>query len=208
MIARRTFVVGLGLGSLLLAVPLSASAQKKDAAKDKDKNREQSDQVERAVKQLVAAVREGRDDDARRLIDFESQGQFIFGQEWSKATFATRDEFVQRFGHLFGAIVFPKVRDNWKQLSSITYEPAEIAGTEAHLKSTVFIKQALKPQELKLDYALKKRGQWRVFDVSVLGNSMLTSVRDDMLRPILQARGWDGVMTELRAKEAALPSPG
>ncbi|AKU98346.1 hypothetical protein AKJ09_05010 [Labilithrix luteola] len=205
MIARRTFVVGLG--SLLFGVPLSASAQKKEGPKDKDKTRDESDQVERVVKQLVAAVREGRDDDARRLIDFQSQAEFIFGADWPKATPAQRDEFLQRYGRVFGATMFPKVRDHFKQVSSITYEQAEVVGTDAHLKSTEFIKQPPKTQELKLEYVLKKRGQWRVFDVMLLAGSILTLVRDDIVRPVLQTRGWDGVMTELRAKDAALSAP-
>ncbi|MDF2695973.1 MAG: hypothetical protein K0S65_4356, partial [Labilithrix sp.] len=199
MIARRTFAVGLG--SLLLGVPRRAVAQKKAPAKEKE------ELAQRAVKQLVQAVREGRDTDALRLMDLEGEARFFFGDDWSKVTNAMRQEFITLFGRVFAAIVFPRVRDNFKTLASITYEPAELRNDEARVKSTVVLDHPLKKQEIKVEYVIRQTASgWRVFDVKVLGDSMMTGLRDDQIRPMARDSGWDAVVTALRTKDAELAS--
>jgi phospholipid transport system substrate-binding protein len=199
MIARRTFAIGLG--SLLFGVPLRAVAQKKVPAKDRE------DSVQRVVKQLVLAVREGRDADALRFMDLEGQARFLFGDDGSKITDAMRNEFTTLFGRVFAAIAFPRVRENTKNLVAITYEPAEVSGDEARVRSTVVLDHPLKKQEMKLDYLLHKTAAgWRVFDLRVLGDSMITAIRDDQVRPMARDKGWDAVIAALRAKDAELAS--
>jgi phospholipid transport system substrate-binding protein len=63
----------------------------------------------------------------------------------------------------------------------------------------------MKKQELKLKYSLAKdKAGWKVVDVVVLGDSMLTGIRDDQVRPILEDGGWDALMKALREKDAEL----
>jgi phospholipid transport system substrate-binding protein len=197
MVARRMFAIGLG--SLLFGAPLRAIAQKKGPAKDKE------DPAQRVVKQLVLAVREGRDADAIRLMDGEGQARFIFGDDASTVTEAMRNEFVPLFGRVFAAIAFPRVRENFKNLASINYEPAEGLDGDARVRSTVVLDHPLKKQEIKLECVLRKTAQgWRVLDVKVLGDSVMTAIRDDQIRPLVRDKGWDAVMSALRTKDAEL----
>jgi phospholipid transport system substrate-binding protein len=58
---------------------------------------------------------------------------------------------------------------------------------------------------MKLQYSVvKEQGVWKVLDVSVLGDSMLTGIRDDQVRPIMAQGGWDHLLELMRAKEAEL----
>ena len=50
----------------------------------------------------------------------------------------------------------------------------------------------------------KLGGSWKVIDVAVLGDSMLTGIRDDQVVPILKESGWDGLLKAMRDKNAEL----
>ncbi len=61
----------------------------------------------------------------------------------------------------------------------------------------------MKKQELKVKYELVKQSAgYKVIDVAVLGDSMLTGIRDDQIKPLLKEGGWDGVLKAMREKAA------
>jgi phospholipid transport system substrate-binding protein len=73
------------------------------------------------------------------------------------------------------------------------------------VKSTIVIEHPVKKQEMKLQYSLAQdKGAWKVVDVAVLGDSMLTGIRDDQVRPIMKQGGWDHLLDLMRKKEAEL----
>ncbi|MFP2925203.1 ABC transporter substrate-binding protein [Pyxidicoccus sp. 3LG] len=161
------------------------------------------DAVAKPVKTVVQSVRYERDAAALKHFGSEEQGKFLLGEQWTKGTDAQRKEFVQLFQDLFAGIAFPRVRENFKNLDSITYEPAEVTGNEATVASTIFIKHPLKTQEMKLKYRLTKdAAAWKVVDVTVLGSSMLTDIRDSQVQPLLQQGGWDLLLTRMRTELA------
>lgn len=159
--------------------------------------------VSKPVKTVVQAVRFGKDDLAITKFGGEQQGRFLLGEEWDKGTDAQRKEFTKLFNSLFAKIAFPKVRENFKNLASITYDDPAVEGDKASVKSTVVIEHPLKKQEMKLQYSVvKEQGAWKVLDVAVLGDSMLTGIRDDQVRPLLKEGGWNGLLEAMRQKEA------
>ncbi|MFL5357623.1 ABC transporter substrate-binding protein [Archangium sp.] len=161
--------------------------------------------IAKPVKTVVQSVRYSKDDLALKQLANEAQGRFLLGDEWDKGTDAQRKEFTRLFNSLFSKIAFPKVRENFKNLASITYEDPAIEGEKAQVKSTVVIEHPLKKQEMKLQYSVvKEQGTWKVLDVSVLGDSMLTGIRDDQIRPIMAQGGWDNLLKLMRAKEAEI----
>ena len=175
------------LAALALAVPALA------APKD--------DAVAKPVKTVVQSVRYERDAAALKLFGSEEQGKFLLGDAWSQGTDAQRKEFVELFQGLFAGIAFPRVRENFKNLDSITYEPAEVKGNEATVASTIFIKHPLKTQEMKLKYRLTKdAAAWKVVDVTVLGSSMLQDIRDTQVQPLLAQGGWDLLLSRMRSE--------
>lgn len=161
--------------------------------------------VAKPVKTVVQSVRYSKDDIALKQLANDEQGRFLLGEDWDKGTEAQRKEFTKLFNSLFAKIAFPKVRENFKNLASITYEDPAMEGDKAKVKSTIVIEHPLKKQEMKLHYSVvKSQGGWKVLDVSVLGDSMLTGIRDDQVRPIMQQGGWDKLLELMRKKEAEL----
>ena len=178
------------LAALVLAMPALAAP---------------NEAVSKPVKTVVQSVRYGKDLAALKLFGGEQQARFLLGDAWDKASEAQRKEFVQIFHNLFAKIAFPKVRDNFKNLASITYEDPEVTGEEAKVASTVVIDHPMKKQELKLKYVLAKdKAGWKVVDVAVLGDSMLTGIRDDQVRPLLKEGGWDALLKAMREKDQEL----
>jgi phospholipid transport system substrate-binding protein len=161
--------------------------------------------VTKPVKTVVQSVRYNKDDLALKQLANEEQGRFLLGEDWSKGTDAQRKEFTRLFTSLFSKIAFPKVRENFKNLASITYEDPAVEGDKAKVKSTIVIEHPMKKQEMKLQYSLvKEKADWKVVDVAVLGDSMLTGIRDDQVRPIMKQGGWDHLLDLMRKKEAEL----
>src|SRR5690242_15452970 len=112
--------------------------------------------VAKPVKTVVQSVRYNKDDLALKQLAIEEQGRFLLGEDWDKGTDAQRKEFIKLFNSLFSKIAFPKVRENFKNLASITYEDPVVEGDKAKVKSTVVIEHPMKKQEMKLQYTLVK----------------------------------------------------
>jgi phospholipid transport system substrate-binding protein len=196
------------LASFSLALPaLAQGAKPADTAKPAAAapQAKADDAVIKPIKTVVQAVRYNKDDVALKQLAAEEQSKFLLGDEWAKGTDAQRKEFMQLFHSLFSKLAFPKVRENFKNLASITYEEPALEGDKAKVKSTVVIDHPVKKQEMKLQYSLIKDGaDWKVVDVAVLGDSMLTGIRDDQVQPILKQGGWDHLLDLMRKKDAEL----
>jgi phospholipid transport system substrate-binding protein len=178
------------LATLTLALPVLAAP---------------NETIAKPVKTVVQSVRYGKDDQALKHFASEEQGRFLLGEAWAQGTDAQRKEFIKLFNSLFSKIAFPKVRENFTNLASITYEDPQVEGDKAKMRSTLVINHPMKKQEMKLQYSLaRENGAWKVVDVSVLGDSMLTGIRDDQIRPIMKEGGWDNLLSLMRQKEAEL----
>jgi phospholipid transport system substrate-binding protein len=168
----------------------------------------QNDDPTRPIKTAIGAIRQSKDDQAINQFADEEQGRILLGDYWARGTDAQRKEFTQLFHTLFANIAFPKVRDNLKNLDTILYEPPRVVGGTTQVGSTILINHPLKKQELKLKYTVtKQRGGWKVVDVAVLGDSMLSDIRDDQVQPLLKEGGWDGLLNAMRQKAAELRQP-
>ncbi|MBJ6760024.1 ABC transporter substrate-binding protein [Corallococcus sp. H22C18031201] len=187
----RTFSL---LAALTFALPALAAPAANEA-------------VVKPVKTVVQSVRYEKDLKALENFGGEQQGRYLLGEDWDKATKAQRTEFLQLFHTLFAKMAFPKVRENFKNLASITYDAPDVNGAEAKLGSTIFINHPLKKQEMKLKYTMAKDGTtWKVVDVEVLGDSMLKGIRDDQVRPLMKEGGWDALLGAMRKKNQELAS--
>ncbi|RKH19611.1 ABC transporter substrate-binding protein [Corallococcus praedator] len=183
------------LVAVALAVPAFAAPNKAN------------DAITKPVKTVVQSVRYEKDLKALENLGGDQQGAFLLGDDWAKASDAQKKEFLQLFHSLFAKLAFPKVRENFKNLDSITYDEPQVTGDKALVGSTIFINHPLKKQEMKLKYSVEKVGAaWKVVDVSVLGDSMLTGIRDDQVRPLFKEGGWDGLLGAMRAKNNELAS--
>ena len=157
--------------------------------------------VEKPIRTLIGAVRFGKFPLALTMLDGETQGKLLLGDDWAKGTPAQRAEFIKLFHSLFAKQALPKIQKNFEHLEAMVYDAPEIAGDAASIKSVVTILHALKKQELKLKYKMQKVGaDWKVVDVAVLGDSMLKSIREDQIVPIMKEGGWNKLLELLRQK--------
>lgn len=157
--------------------------------------------VIKPVKLVIEYVRQSKDDKAVAQFANEEQGKLLLGEEWSKGTPAQRKEFTQLFNTLFKQMAFPKIRENFKHLDAVNYGATQVTGGAATADSLIVIDHPVKKQELKLKFALTKEGSaWKVVDVRVLGDSMLTGIREDQIKPIMANGGWNNLLTLMRSK--------
>lgn len=158
-------------------------------------------EVVKPLSTVVNSIRYERDLSALKQLAGEEQGRFLLGADWDKGTAEQKKAFVSLFHTLFGKIAFPKVRENFKHLESVTYEDPKIEGNKAEVASTILILHPLKKQELKVKYQVVKLGNaWKLVDVAVLGDSMLKGIRDDQIVPIMKDGGWDNLLKLMREK--------
>ena len=163
------------------------------------------DEISKPLKTVVNSVRYGKDLLALKAFAGEEQGRFLLGDAWTTGTDAQRKEFLALFHQLFAKIAFPKIRKNFENLDTVLYDEPTVDGDKAQIPSTILINHPLKKQELKVKYTLvKAAGGWKVVDVAVLGDSMLTGIRDDQIGPIMKESGWDGLLKLMREKNAEL----
>lgn len=157
--------------------------------------------VEKPIRTLIGAVRFGKFPMAISMLDGEHQGQLLLGDDWAKGTPAQRAEFIKLFHAVFAKQALPKIQKNFEHLESMVYDAPEISGDTASIKSVVTILHAMKKQELKLKYKMHKVGaDWKVVDVAVLGDSMIKSIREDQIVPIMKEGGWNKLLELLRQK--------
>ena len=158
------------------------------------------DELSKPLKTIINSVRYGKDLAALKAFAPEEQGKFLVADSWARGTDAQRKEFQDLFLQLFGKIAFPKIRKNFENLDTVLYDEPVVNGETATVASTILINHPLKKQELKVTYHLVKQGGWKVVDVAVLGDSMLTGIRDDQIQPILKEGGWDALLKAMREK--------
>lgn len=163
------------------------------------------DDLAKPVKIIINSVRYGKDTAALKLFASEEQGKMLVADSWAQGSEAQRKEFQELFLQLFGKIAFPKIRKNFENLDTVLYDEPAVEGDSASISSTILINHPLKKQELKVKYRLiKQSAGWKVVDVAVLGDSMLTGIKEDQVQPILKESGWVGLLKAMRDKAAEL----
>jgi len=164
-----------------------------------------SDDATKPVKTVITLIRNGNDGQVFKYVDMNGVSRYLLGDYYGKATKEQLTEFNSLFQTVFAKMAFPRIRENFKDVSAITYETPEVEGSRAKVGSTIFIKHPLKTQEMKLKYTLVKTASgWKLTDVAVLGDSMMESIRDDQVRPLLAAGGMEKLLEALRAKKKEL----
>lgn len=162
--------------------------------------------VEKPIKSFIAAVRYGKDDVAKKMIDGEAQGRVLLSASWDTATPEQKKEFVALFADVFSATAFPRLRDNFQKIETIVYANPTTEKDSAQIDSTLVILHPLKKQEIKVRYALSKtKAGYKLVDVTFAGDkSMLTNIRDDQIAPLFAEGGWTKLLDTLRVRSKEL----
>jgi phospholipid transport system substrate-binding protein len=126
--------------------------------------------------------------------DFERMSSWVLGKYWRRATPEQRKEFMEQFRTLL-------VRTYAKSLSSytdnkITYLPFRGTADQTDVKVRTEVDQP-GGFPIPIDYALHlKDGEWKVYDVTIDGVSLVTNYRTTFATQIRQ-NGLDKLIASL-----------
>lgn len=161
------------------------------------------DDITKVVKTVFTNLRAEKGAKAFRLVDLDVVSRNLLQGDYQKSTEAQRKEFASLFQSLYIKINAPRMRETFKDLVSVMYDQPEVKNNEAWIGSLITIYHPLKKQEIKLKYSLLKgKKGWRVTDVAVLGSSVVQSIREDQIKPILEKEGIESLLKAMREKDA------
>jgi phospholipid transport system substrate-binding protein len=126
--------------------------------------------------------------------DFERMSRWVLGPNWRRATPLQRSQFMAEFQDLLiNTYGYALLR---YQDAPIQYLPSRIDLASGQALVRTEIKQA-DGQTIPVDYRLyAKQGEWKVFDLSIDGISMVSNYHDSFSEQIQQI-GMDGLIKRL-----------
>lgn len=132
------------------------------------------------------------------LIDFNKISKMTLGKNWRTATEEQKVAFVKEFRefliNFYGNAMF-----NFKD-AQISYKSENIQDDFATVKTVVTYKENGQTKQAKVDYMLSKNGEsWKMIDVIIEGITLTLSYKDSFGQ-IINNKGMDGLITELRDK--------
>lgn len=168
--------------------------------------------IEQTTGEFLKAVAENREgiredpDLAHRLvdeivtphIDVDATGRYMLGKHWRKGTPEQRDRFLYELRKMLvrsyaNALAEYKAGDKINYISERVSEDGKLAVVRAR------IPRPRTNQPADVAYRLHKSGdEWKVFDVTIEGVSMVTTYRSTF-RSKLDRQGLDSVIEELAA---------
>ena len=129
--------------------------------------------------------------------DFAIMSQWVLGQHWGNSSEATRGAFVDQFRKLLVRTYATALLEFSDQ--AITYPPVEQKGTG----KTAIVKQEISQpgsESIPIVYRLhNKSGEWKVFDVSVDGVSLVKTYRASF-GSMIDDGGLDDLIASLDSK--------
>jgi phospholipid transport system substrate-binding protein len=107
------------------------------------------------------------------MFDWNEMGKRSLGQYWGQRTAAERAEFVRLFAALFQRTYVSRIE--LADREKFQYLDETIEGDTATMKTAVLTR---KGHQIPVDYLARRAGdQWRVYDLSVSGTSLVNNYR-------------------------------
>jgi phospholipid transport system substrate-binding protein len=192
---------------LLVALLLAAGTAKAEQAPDELVRSVGQDVIQ--IVQQDRALKNGNPAKMEELIytkiaphfDFERMTRLAVGRSWRDATAEQRQKLVDEFRRLLVRSYANAYNSNYKNLS-IDVKPLKLdaAADDVQVKSTVRLSGDAEP--VGVDYSMFKSGsEWKVYDVSVAGVSLVTTYRGTFAQELRQG-GIDGLIKSLEDKNA------
>lgn len=134
------------------------------------------------------------------IVDVAGMSRSVLGrQAWTKATSAQKSQFSKEFTRL----VIRTYSSPLAQYSDETVQflPVRAAANSRFMRVNSVIVRS-QGQNIPLTYSLvDKNGQWRIYDISVEGVSLLQSFRSQFAQ-VLQHSSIDEVISQMQQKQA------
>ena len=135
---------------------------------------------------------------ARAIFDFGEMSRRSLARHWENRTPAEQEEFVHLFTALIRRSYMAKVdRDDAARM--ITYRGETADAHHAVVQTTVSLNNG---RELAVDYRMHNpRDAWRVYDLSIDGNSMVSSYRAQFNR-VIRSSSYEALVARLKSNQA------
>lgn len=109
-----------------------------------------------------------------QLFDFRIFSKKVLASNWKNFTPSQRKEFVRVFSEFLGKFYMGKLQEKYKD-ERLIYVSQEL---KSDTRALVNIKVVWKGKEIPVDLRMiKRRGQWKVYDIQVLGISAVRNYR-------------------------------
>jgi phospholipid transport system substrate-binding protein len=132
--------------------------------------------------------------------DFETIAQTAVGRDWRTASTTQRTALIETFREALIRTYAQALLQYSDQ--QILYRPAQPGPTPDTTVVPTVVKEPGRP-DIALDYRMMKRqGAWKVYDITIENISLMASYRSQF-RAIINRSGIDGLITELKSKNAA-----
>lgn len=175
----------------LLAVAPGPLAVVKAADADVQKVLEKDATIEK-----LASVAEG-------YIDFVELARRALGpKEWGKLDKKKQEDFSATMKGLLRASYAQKALGDGKNGAKFEYVSEKIDGPEATVQATLVMKADRFPVTYRL-YRPDAKTNWRIYDV-VTDDVSLVGTYSDQFRKMIGSKGFDGLLTSLKAKREQL----
>ncbi len=133
--------------------------------------------------------------------NFQRMTAQAVGKSWRLATAAQQKALAEEFRTLL-VRTYANALTAYKN-QTVDFKPLKMAPTDTDVTIHSSIRQP-GAKSIDIDYALEKDGpDWKVYDFTIGGISMVTSYRDQFSQQIA-ADGVDGLIKSLQAKNASL----
>lgn len=161
--------------------------------------------IESTTQQVLDAIKGNPDhafDVAQEYVlphfDFIAMSRLVIGKNWKSATTDQKKQFVQAFRDLLIRTYANTLIEAAKSDVNVEYLP--IRAKEGAKRIRVQSLVQFKGKTIKLDYSLRiKKGEWKVWDVSAGGVSLVTNYRAEF-QTIHKEKGMDGLIETVNDK--------
>ncbi|MGZ3514619.1 MAG: MlaC/ttg2D family ABC transporter substrate-binding protein [Thermodesulfobacteriota bacterium] len=127
--------------------------------------------------------------------DWEEMSRRSLATHWAKRTPEERKEFLSLFSDLLERTYMKKVEDYSGE--KVLYEGESKEGDYASVKVKIVTK---KNKDISVEYRLKKEGnKWFVYDVSIMGASLVNNYRTQF-NSIISQSSYENLVKRLREK--------
>lgn len=140
---------------------------------------------------------------ADEFVDFTELAKRALGAEWGKVTKQQQTEFSTTMKGLLRASYAQKaISDKSSGTTNFEYGEEKVSGNEATLNTALVSKSDKIPVVYKL-YRSSAAGGWKVYDV-ITDEVSLLATYSDQFRQVIAKKGFNGLLTSLKAKRDQL----
>lgn len=133
--------------------------------------------------------------------DFESMSRFILGPNWQSATPEQRKRFIELYTGILQNTYIDRLEAYTNE--KVTYTSEKLRGDKAAV-DTIILSSG---KEIPVDYKLwLDKGDWRVYDVSIEGVSLVRNFQDSY-KSVIRKDGLDGLLKQMEMKLLEMEKP-